>query len=188
MPIVYQISTILKTGPPLRGYLLKYFLLFHGCKVGKGLRCHGLPDFRTIPDKNIEIGNKVTIGKRITLMVFPGGKLILEDFCKLTQDIIISVNSYVKIGKNSGVAEFSSIRDADHGIKIGELMWDQSLISESVQIGDDVQISRGCSIFRGVKIEEGAIIGAHCILTRNFRCIPNGIYLGNPPKLIGKRN
>jgi acetyltransferase-like isoleucine patch superfamily enzyme len=170
-----------------RGFLLRFYLILHGCKVGRKLRCHGWPYFRVIPAKNIFIGEKVTIGKRITIEVCGKGKIILDDQCKLTQDVLISAYQYVRIGKNSGVAEYSSIRDADHGAVAGKLIWNQALISEPINIGEDVQISRGCSLFRGVNIENGVIIGANCILTRNFKSIPNGIYFGNPPKLIGKR-
>ncbi len=170
-----------------QSFLLKLFLLLLGCKVGKGFRCLGWPNFRIYPHKNIYIGNNVSIGKNITLQVQKNGKLVFEDNSKLTQDVIISVNKYVKIGKDSGVAEFCSIRDADHGYKKNQKMWDQLLISEEIVIGNDVQISRGCSVFRGAKIEDGVIIGANSMVFRNSKTIPYGIYMGNPLKLIGKR-
>ena len=171
----------------LRGFMLTLYLRMLGCKVGKGLRCTGWPFFKVLPCGNIEIGNHVTIGKNVTLEVQQSGRLLLDDYSKLTQNVIVSVCSSVRIGKHSGVAEYCSIRDSEHGAKKGQLLWQQPLISDPIIIGDDVQISRGCSIFRGTTVERGVIIGANCILTRNCRTVENGIYLGTPPKLIGKR-
>jgi len=36
-----------------KGRLLKLYLVLHGCKVGKGLKCSGFPYFRGFPNKNI---------------------------------------------------------------------------------------------------------------------------------------
>jgi acetyltransferase-like isoleucine patch superfamily enzyme len=186
---IYRIHVIYRNRVILfRGWLLKMYLLLHGCKVGKKLRCSAWPYFRAIPFRNISIGDHVTIGKNSTLQVQKSGELYLDDYSKLTQDVIISVSSSVRIGKYSGIAEFCSIRDSDHGTSKNARMWDQPVISEEIIIGNDVQISLGCSIFRGTKIEDGVIIGANSMVFRNTRTIPYGIYMGNPLKLIGKRN
>jgi acetyltransferase-like isoleucine patch superfamily enzyme len=171
----------------VRGWLLKMYLLLHGCKVGKKLRCSAWPFFRAVPYNNIRIGNHVTIGKSITLQVQKNGKLFLDDYSKLTENVIIAVNSSVRIGKHTGIAEFCSIRDSDHEISKNTKIWDQPVISEDIIIGNDVQISLGCSIFRGAKIDNGVIIGANSMVFRNSKTIPYGIYMGNPLKLIGKR-
>ena len=171
----------------LRGWLLKYYLALHGCKVGKSLRCVEWPYFRSVPNNNIFIGNFVTIGRNVTLQSSKNGRIILKDYVKLTQDNLISAASEVHIGNHSGLAEYVSIRDSDHGIAKGETMWSQPMVSEPIRIGNDVQISRGCAVFRGVTIEDGVIIGAHSIVTRNIKTVKNGIYLGSPLKLIGKR-
>ncbi len=171
----------------IRGWLVKQYLIVHGCMVGKRLRCQQWPTFRAIPEGNIIIGNRVTIGYRITLEVLSTGKLYLEDHVHLTQDILISCRYEVKLGKNVGVAEYVSIRDSDHGLKAGENPHNQESVSDSIIIKRDSGIGRGSAVFRGVIIEEGVVIGANCILLRGTKTIPNGIYLGNPARLIGKR-
>jgi len=171
----------------IRGYIVKVLLLMLGCKVGPKLRCTGWPRFRSIPYKNIVIGENVSIGTNVTFLLSKSGKIILNDYCRLFQDIVISANTEVAIGKGSGVAEFCSIRDADHGNMSNANMREQELFSEPINIGDDVQISRGCAIFKGVKIEDGVIIGANILIFKNFKSVKNGIYLGNPPRLILKR-
>jgi acetyltransferase-like isoleucine patch superfamily enzyme len=171
----------------LKGFFLKYYLVLHGCKVGKNLKCKQWPTFRAIPKNNISIGNNVNIGYRITLEVIPSGKLTLSDYVSLTQDVLISAANNVFLGEYAACAEFVSIRDSDHGIKKGTVWHNQEIITDPIRIEKGCGIGRGTAIFRGVTIKEDAIIGANCILMRNFSSVPNGIYFGNPPKLIGKR-
>jgi acetyltransferase-like isoleucine patch superfamily enzyme len=172
----------------VRGFFLKLFLLLHGCQVGKRLKCKQWPTFRSIPWKSFEIGNFVSIGYRITFETVATGRIILMDYVQLTQDIIISANELVCLEEYVGIAEFVSIRDSDHGLKRDIIPHFQPMISSPILIKKGSGIGRGSAIFRGVIVEEGAIIGANSILMRNFSCVPNGIYFGNPPKLIGKRS
>ncbi len=172
----------------LRGLLLKVYLTLHGCKVGRNLYCKQLPLFRYIPDKNFEFGDNVIIGYRITFEADNNGKIILKDNVYLTQDIIISSRSQVCLEEYTSVAEFVSIRDHDHNLKKGVFLPFQTHNSEPILIKKGSGILRGASVYRGVVVEEGAIIGSECILMRNFKSVPNGIYFGNPPKLIGKRS
>lgn len=179
-------ASILKRIWLLKGLILKCYLLIHGCKVGKKLKCKQFPIFRTIPKRNsIEIGDFVSIGYRITLE--PIGKIILKDHVQLTQDILISASSKVELQEYVGIAEFVSIRDSDHGVRKGIIPHFQPSTSTPILLKKGVGIGRGSVVFRGAKIEEHAIIGAHCIVMRNFESIPNGIYFGNPIRLIGKR-
>jgi len=171
----------------IRGLFLKYYLILHGCKVGKNLRCLGWPYFRAIPYKNIEIGNNVSIGKKITFEVTKSGRLILHDFVKLSQDILINCNSFIELGAHSGAGENVSIRDSNHGIAKDQNIDYQPIISEPIIIGKDVQISLGCYISLGSIIADGAFIGAYSIVTKTTKIIEYGIYLGTPPRLIGKR-
>lgn len=171
----------------LRGFLLKIYLLLHGCKVGKRLMCRQWPLFRTIPDRDFEIGNDVIIGYRITFETNYTGKIILKDHVYLTQDILISSRSEVCLEEYVGVAENMSIRDHDHKMKKDVFLPFQENETEPIRIKKGSGILRGASIFKGVVVEEGAIIGTGCILMKNFHSVPNGIYFGNPPKLIWKR-
>ena len=54
-----------------------------------------------------------------------------------------------------------------------------------VIIGNDVWIGDGCYIKAGVKIGDGAIIGAHSVVTHDV--LPFTIVAGNPAKLIRER-
>ena len=170
-----------------KGYLLKFYLFLHGCKVGKRLKCKQWPIFRVIPNRNISIGDHVTLGYGITLEPIPGGRIILCDYVHLTQNVLISAREEVNLGKYVSIAENVSIRDSDHGIAKGIIPHFQKSISQPIVLKDGSGVGRGSAIFRGFVLEEGAIIGAHCILMRNTKTIPNGIYFGSPPRLIAKR-
>ena len=167
--------------------MLKLYLRMHGCKVGKGLKCKSWPIFRGLPNKNIYIGDHVGIGYNITFEPFGKGIIIIRDYVNLTQNIIISASDKVYIGNHSGVAEYVSIRDNEHKVSKDKPWRLQETFASPVWIGDDVGIGLGCAILRGARIEDGAIIGAHSIITRNTKIVKNGIYFGFPLKMIGKR-
>jgi acetyltransferase-like isoleucine patch superfamily enzyme len=171
----------------VRGQVLKFYLTLHGCKVGKKLKCRGWPFFRTIPCRNIFIGDYVTIGKYVTLETHSGGIIELDDYVLLSENVLISSHSSVSFGKWSGAGEFSSIRDADHGSAAGINIRNQKNLAEPIKIGNDVQISRGCTILKGSIIEDGAIIGANTTVWKGIKIEKNGIYFGNPAKLISER-
>jgi acetyltransferase-like isoleucine patch superfamily enzyme len=188
MNLAYLESGIRRKIWRVKGFLLKVYLLLHGCKVGNGLICKQWPIFRYIPDKNYEFGNNVIIGFRITFETDNTGKLILKDNVYLTQDILISSRSQVCLEEYVSIAEFVSIRDHDHMLKKGVFLPFQEHVSEPILLKKGSGVLRGASVFRGVVVEEGAIIGSECMLMRNFKSVADGIYFGNPPKLIGKRS
>lgn len=171
----------------LKGVLLRIYLLAHGCGVGKGLRCHTFPRFRISPCKNIIIGKNTTIGYDITCEILPGGKLVIGDYVKLTQNILISSGSEISIGDFTLVGENVSIRDGDHGYSIGKPITLQSCTYQPVNIGNDVWIGAGCFILKGSAIPDGVIIGANSIVLIDTQFEKNCIYAGSPVKKIGNR-
>lgn len=170
-----------------RGTILKIYLLLHGCKVGKRLKCKSWPIFRCIPHRNIFIGNDVNIGYCIIFEVEDSGKLILEDHVNLTQGIMISSMSAVWIKKWSAIAEGVSIRDNTHKLMKGINVVQQSSISEPITIGEDVIIGAKSTILYGAKISDGAIVGAHSIVSRKDNIKNNFIYFGCPLQDNGER-
>lgn len=170
-----------------KGRLLKLYLLFHGCKVGKKLRCHSFPYFRVVPYKNISIGNNVTIGKNITLEILKEGKLEIADGVKLTQNIIVAVGKSVVIGNNTLVAENVSIRDGEHQIKKDILICKQPNRFSSVILGNDVWIGAGTIILKGSTVPDGCVIGASSLVRGGNELEAYWIYGGNPLRKIRTR-
>lgn len=170
-----------------KGMLLKCYLLLHGCKVGKGLKCAGLPYFKGFPNRNIFIGNYVDLGRNNTFELSKNGKIILDDYVLLHQNILISCNNQIKIGKFSAVAENVSIRDGNHKFDKNQYYRLQDAVSEPIEIGDDAGIAAGCAVLMGAKISKGAFIGSNSVVTRKSVIEEYGIYAGNPLKLIATR-
>lgn len=171
----------------LRGWMLRSYLRLHGCRVGTKLKCKQWPTFRQVPRGNISFGQAVTIGYRVTLDVGSGAMLDVGDNVNLTQDLLISCAGRVSIGRYSGIGEFSSIRDSEHGYAKNEIIHAQTANVQSVHIGADVQISMGCTILPGSRIEDGVIVGTRTVVTNRLTTKEYGVYLGMPAKFIGMR-
>ena len=170
-----------------KGALLKIYLLFHGCKVGKGLKCAGFPYFKGFPNHNIVIGNHVDLGRNNTFELSKKGKIIMEDYVLLHQNILISCSSQIIFRKWSGVAENVSIRDSNHMFVKNEYFRKQEIISEPIEIGEGAGIGAGSVVLMGSKIGTGVFIGSNSLVTRKSEMEDYGIYAGNPLRLIGRR-
>lgn len=171
----------------IRGFFLKIYLLFHGCKVGSGLKCGSFPYFKGFPNKNIFIGNNVDLGRNNTFELNKDGKLIFEDQVLLHQNILISCNKEIVFKKWSAVAENSSIRDGNHTFSADKYYRLQETISEKIEIGEDAGIGAGTVVLQGVKVPKGVFIGANSLVTKHDKLEENGIYGGNPLRLIKMR-
>jgi acetyltransferase-like isoleucine patch superfamily enzyme len=171
----------------IKGKLFKLYLILLGCKIGKNLKCKQFPIFRSIPYKNIEIGDNVNFGYRITLDIQTSGKLKLGNRVNLTQDIVISSIESVEIGHNTLIAENVSIRDGDHQFKLGSNINIQPLTSSKINIGNDVWIAAGTRVLKGATLPDGCIIGANSLVIKKSKLEQNKIYAGTPVVEISKR-
>jgi acetyltransferase-like isoleucine patch superfamily enzyme len=108
--------------------------------------------------ENLEIGDDVAMGDRVTILALGG----------------------VKIGSRVMIAHDTSIITATHNHTIKVMV--NEILHSQVEIGDDVWIGAKTIIMPGVTIGNGAVIGAGSIVTRS---IPdNVIAFGAPAKVI----
>lgn len=128
------------------------------CRLGRGVF------FETQNDGMIQIGSHVRINAGCTLVSYTG----------------------VRIGNDCLIGEYVSIRDADHGIAMGELMREQTAMSDAIEIGNDVWIGRGAVVLKGVVIGDGAVIGANSVVTKNVPAL--AVVAGAPAKVIKYRD
>jgi len=170
-----------------KGRWFKLYLLLHGCKVGKNLKCLNFPKFRALPHKNIAIGNNVTIGRNVTFEIAKEGKLTIGNNVLLADNILLSTISEIKINDWAAIAENVSIRGSFHEMKQEKPYRLQGNISEPIILGDDTGIGAGCVVLMGVTIPKGAFIGSNSTVTKKDELEEYGIYGGNPLKLIKKR-
>jgi len=170
----------------LKGMFLKVYLLMHGCKVGKGLKCATFPYFKGFPNRNIVIGNYVDLGRNNTIELSKNGKLVFGDYALLHQNILLSCNVGISIGKWAAIAENVSVRDGNHRFKKDQYYRLQEGIAEAIEIGDDTGVAAGCVVLSGAKIPNGAFIGANTIITKKTVIKEYCIYAGNPVRFIAK--
>lgn len=170
-----------------RGYVLRCYLRLHGCSVGPKLKCKQWPTFRQVPNGNMRLGTAVTFGYRVTIDVGTGAMLDIGDHVNLTQDLLLSCGKSVRIGDHSGIGEFCSIRDSEHGYAKEERIHAQKSEAKEIYIGSDVQISMGCTVLPGSRVKHGVIVGTRTVVTGRLKTVEYGIYLGVPAKFIGMR-
>lgn len=170
----------------LKGFFLKIYLILHGCKVGRGLKCASFPYFKGFPNGNITIGSHVDFGRNNTIEL-SGGKIVFEDYVLLHQNILISCNNSITLKKWSAVAENVSIRDGNHSFSKEKPYRLQEGVSEAIEIGEDCGIGAGTVVLMGAKVSKGAFIGSNSVVTKKTIIEEYGIYAGNPLRLISMR-
>lgn len=196
----------------IRNYLekMKWIRLFSNISkssYGKNLKIHISSKVvnSTIKD-NVDIGKNVIVGnseignecKLLANSYFH--KALLDDYS------YVNMNSYIlraQIGKFCSIASNVYIGPGTHPMnfitthpfvflkKFGEFIPidDEEIVNErekkSIIIGNDVWIGQGSIIMDNIKIGDGAIVGAHAVVTKDVD--PYAIVVGNPARVIRYR-
>lgn len=160
--------------------------------IACGGKCSAVPRiqrglvFKYPPHKGITIGKRCFIGPNCIFDVPIYAQLSIGDNVRFTNSAVIASNRTVTIGDNCLIAEFVSIRDAEHGFSSVSLINQQALTSKGIHIESDVWLGRSSSVFLGSQIKKGCIIGANSIV-KNVSTDPYGVYVGVPAKKIKSR-
>jgi len=99
----------------------------------------------------------------------------------------VSENAPIKIGKKCLISQFCTIVGANHGLKKNALITEQSQSNDKqgVVIEDDVWLGAGVVVMPGVTIASGVVVGANSVVIKD---IPSyEIWAGAPAKKIGER-
>jgi len=159
-------------------YTLAYLAIMRPLfnKVGNGNRINPRASFDNYGV--ITIGNNNRICRNV--VIWPSKLLIGSDnaigpgTC-VFGDVIIGDN--VLIGPNC------MITGGGHGTKLnGTLIRLQESLPKGIAISSDVWIGANAVILDGVSVSEGTVIGAGSVVTKSTE--RNGVYCGNPAKLI----
>lgn len=119
--------------------------------------------FRLFPPFYTECGVNITVGKNV----------FINACCKF-QD-----QAGIKIGDNVLIGHSVIIATLNHDFDIKNRL---SMMAKKVKIGNNVWIGSGSIILPGITINDGAIIGAGSVVTRD---VPkNTLVAGNPAKVI----
>ena len=115
--------------------------------------------------------------------------IYLGNNVRITMDCCIwaEKNSKIIIGNNVLIGPGSKIFTGNHGIKdISIPIVYQQRIEKDVVIGDNVWIGANCIILSGVKINNGSIIAAGTVVTKEVPA--NTVVGGVPAKIIKRRD
>jgi len=126
------------------------------------------------------IGDRVEI-ERDCQLVAEGTLSIGADSFVGTGSIIVAAERVI-IGKDALIAAYVTIRDQDHKIGAGTPYHRKGLVTAPVEIGSNVWIGTKASVLRGVTIGDGAVIGAHSLVTAAVEGAT--LVAGVPAKLI----
>lgn len=119
--------------------------------------------FRMFPPFYTECGVNITVGKNV----------FINSCCKFQDQAGIEIGDNVLIGHSVIIATLNHDFDIENR---------SSMTAKKVKIGNNVWIGSGSIILPGVTINDGAIIGAGSVVTRD---VPeNVIVAGNPAKVI----
>jgi maltose O-acetyltransferase len=147
-----------QVGRVIRAFLCKQ--IFAEC--GWGLNCRVGVDFGR--GKLLHVGNRSSLGKHMQ----------------------IHLNEHVYIGDNSDIGPEVHIYTQDHRNDRTDIpMQKQGYVKAPVKIGNDVWVGAKSVIVKGVTINDGVIIGAGSVVTKD--CEAYSVYGGVPAKKIKSR-
>lgn len=143
-------------------------------------------DLAIVGTGEVLLGEHCRFGAAVLLETMHQGRIALGSHVRINQGCVLAAYRLVAIGDDSLIGEYTSIRDANHGIRAGELIRLQHHDAAAVRIGRDVWIGRGACILPGVEIGDGAVVGANSVVLRD---IPAGaVAAGNPARVIRYRS
>lgn len=133
----------------------------------------------------VKLGEYCRLGRDVLFETTGDGQIVVGERVRINAGSVLTAHAGIQIGDDSLIGEYVSIRDANHGLKTGELIRKQPHESARIRIGRDVWIGRGCCVLKGILIDDGAVVGANSVLTQS---VPKGsIFAGIPAKSIGNR-
>jgi len=137
-------------------------------------------------DGHVEVGDYCKIRNNVTLRTNDGGKIILDTYAGISYHCYIEARTVIKIGRFTGIAEYTVIRDTNHAVIGTADHWRLTpYISLPIVIGDGCMISSTCYIAPGVAIGDGAVIAQHSVVTRDVG--PFEVWAGNPARKVAHR-
>lgn len=168
---------------PARRLLCAARLMAHLPDADPFTQCDG--PLRIIGTGRITLGKRCRFGRECELTTEESGQIVLGDDIRINRGVTLTSYRQIRIGHFTIVGEFTSIRDANHGMLRGTPMRLQPHTAAPIAIGRDVWIGRGCSILSGVTIGDGAIIGANSVVTTDIP--PHTLAVGAPARVIRER-
>ena len=115
-----------------------------------------------------------------------GGRITLAENVFIGPYVVIYGHGGVVIGSNTLLSMHCRILSSNHTVPPpGTLIRSQPDILLPTRIGNDVWLGAGVTVLGGVTIDDGCVVGAGAVVTRDLP--PNSIALGVPARVVGSR-
>ncbi|MGI6460049.1 MAG: acyltransferase [Candidatus Hydrogenedentales bacterium] len=151
--------------------------------AGKGCRFHGK---QLLIDGHVELGDLVKIREGTIMRTHKGGRILIGDRSGISFYCVFEATTAIVMGKYTGMAEFTVVRDTNHLIYGTAEHWRLTPhIAEPIVIGHCVMIASRCYIGPGVAIGDGAVIAPNSLVTKDVA--PMEVWGGSPARKLGHR-
>lgn len=126
----------------------------------------------------IVLGDGCVIGEGCRLLVRGGvveigAGAVLEPRCTLLAHASITVGAGTRLGDGAMAVDFDhDTADVETPMRL------QGLLPAPVSIGAQVTLGPGACVLRGVTVGDGAVVGAHAVVTRD---VPPGMRVDGVP-------
>ena len=152
-------------------------------RVGK--RC-SLDGYNIEIDGHVELEDFCKVRSNSIMRTNGGGKILIGTYSGVSYNCFFEARTVIQIGKYTGIAEFTVIRDTNHAVIGTSEHWRLTPhISQPIVIGDGCLIGSGCYITPGVAVGDGAVIAQHSVVTRDVG--PFEVWSGNPARKVAHR-
>jgi acetyltransferase-like isoleucine patch superfamily enzyme len=133
----------------------------------------------------IRISPGVTVSDGVIIATY-GGTIAIEANVYIGPYCVLYGHGGLAIGRDTMIGAHTVIIAANHGFsRIDIPMNAQPLTREGIDIGEDVWVGSGCQILDGIRIEQGAVVGAGSIVTKDIDA--HSIAFGVPALVVGSR-
>jgi acetyltransferase-like isoleucine patch superfamily enzyme len=132
----------------------------------------------------VRIGVRCRLGDGLYLATSRSAFIDVADDVNINLGCVLVAMDRIRIGPNTSIAEYVTIRDQEHRFGVGVGVRGQGYNIAAVEIGENVWIGRGAYIGPGTTIGPNSIVGANSVVRGTF---PPGVLIAGAPAKI-KRN
>jgi len=126
----------------------------------------------------VRLGRNLYLYRDLYLETQGDGEIDIASGVVISRGVHLVAFARVEVGAGSMIGEYASIRDANHRFGCQDSLRQSGHTARPIRIGANVWIGRGVTVLGGVSIEDGAVVGANAVVTRD---VPAGSVVAGVP-------